>query len=165
MVREPAAATDAGSDAWWRTTLRDDGYVASLNALPPLQRVRLLKRGVPAATLPALARDLGMSKERLYATLGLARATVDRRLRADQRLTPDESERVFGIARLVGQVAEVVETSGDPTGFDAAKWLATWLDQPVPALGGLTPGSLLDTAEGREIVSGLIARMQSGAYT
>ena len=57
-----------------------------------------------------------------------------------------------------------VEESGDPTDFDAPAWTATWLDRPLPALGGRKPADFMDTAEGQQLVSNLIARMQSGAY-
>lgn len=79
-------------------------------------------------------------------------------------LNQDESERVLGIARLVGQVDNMVRESGNPEGFNAATWVAKWLDRPQPALGGMRPAELMDTADGRGIVSDLIARMQSGAY-
>jgi len=41
-------------------------------------------------------------------------------------------------ARLIGQVQAMVEQSGNPEGFDAAHWLGAWLDEPLPALGGLS---------------------------
>ena len=76
----------------------------------------------------------------------------------------DDSERALGIARLVGLVEGMVKESGDPTGFDAAQWVAQWLEEPMAALGGKRPADLMDTAEGQAIVSNLISRMQSGAY-
>ena len=79
-------------------------------------------------------------------------------------MSADEGERALGLARLIGQVTHVVQESGNPEGFDAATWTADWLEQPNPALGGKAPGQYMDTADGRELVSSLIARMQSGAY-
>ncbi|MYM95718.1 MbcA/ParS/Xre antitoxin family protein [Duganella vulcania] len=55
-------------------------------------------------------------------------------------------------------------SSGDPTGFDAEHWLAGWLAKPLPALGGATPASYLDTFEGQKLVAELLSMMQSGAY-
>jgi uncharacterized protein (DUF2384 family) len=58
--------------------------------------------------------------------------------------------------------------SGDPitaSGFDVDKWLADWMNQPMPALGGRHPIEYMDTIEGQDQVSGLLARMQSGAFT
>jgi len=107
---------------------------------------------------------MAIPRDKLYATIGLVRATVNRKLRDQQVLNQDESERVLGIARLVGQVSTVVQESGNPEGFDAAKWVAAWLDRPLQALGGKRPAELMDTADGRGIVSDLVARMQSGVY-
>ena len=80
-------------------------------------------------------------------------------------LSPDESARVLGMARLVGQVQPMVQESGQPEGFDAAAWVARWIDRPVPALGGLRPAELLDTAEGQAIVANVLSRAQTGAYS
>jgi putative toxin-antitoxin system antitoxin component (TIGR02293 family) len=129
-----------------------------------LERIEMIKKGVPAGDVAKIARAIGRPKERLFRVLGLVRATVDRRARAKQRLPVDQGERVLGLSKLVGQVQLIVEQSGDPTGFDAAKWVADWLDRPAPALGGRCPADYMDTAEGQGLVSGLIARAQSGAY-
>ena len=45
-----------------------------------------------------------------------------------------------------------MEESGDPTGFNAAHWVAGWLSEPLTALGGRPPADLMDTAEGRPLV-------------
>lgn len=139
--------------------------LAALFRFDPMQRVEIVKQGMPAGLLVLIAEDMAISKDKLYATLGLARATVNRKLAAQATLNRDESERVLGIARLVGQVETMVQESGDPKGFDAAKWVARWLDAPLPALGGRRPAELMDTADGRAVVSDLLARIQSGAYS
>jgi uncharacterized protein (DUF2384 family) len=59
----------------------------------------------------------------------------------------------------------LLQQSGDPKGFDAAKWVGQWLEQPSPALDGKRPAEYMDTNEGQHLVSGLIAKMQSGAYS
>ena len=133
--------------------------------LEPMHRVQMIKRGLPASVPGDVAQRMGISKERLFATLGLPRATVERKLRQQQALSPDESARVLGLARLVGQVQRMVEESGQPEGFDAAAWVARWIERPVPALGGLKPAELLDTAEGQAIVANVLSRAQTGAYS
>lgn len=148
----------------WRDLLSRRLPLASLYPFDAIERVEMVKGGVPARLLVLISEDMAIPKDKLYATIGLARATVNRKLRGQQMLSQDESERVLGIARLVGQVSTMVKESGSPAGFDAAKWVATWLDQPQPALGGKRPAELMDTADGRTIISDLIARMQSGAY-
>lgn len=138
--------------------------LSSLYTRDAMERVRLVKAGVPAELLVVLAKDMAISKERLYATIGVARATVDRKIREHTLLSADESERALGIARLVGQVDQIVRESGISDGFEPARWTAAWLDRPHAALGGARPATLMDTAEGRGIVSDLVAQMQSGAY-
>lgn len=66
---------------------------------------------------------------------------------------------------LIGQVQAIVAESGEPAGFDAAGWVADWIKTPQRALCGKRPDELLDTADGRQLVSDLIARQQSGAYS
>lgn len=129
-----------------------------------MERVRIVKQGVPAGAVDAIARRMAIPKEKLVGTLGLARATIDRKVRENKPLSADESSRVLGMARLVGQVQAMVEESGQAQGFNAAEWVARWLEKPLPALGGQRPADLMDTPEGQGIVSQLVSRMQSGAY-
>jgi putative toxin-antitoxin system antitoxin component (TIGR02293 family) len=132
--------------------------------LDPLARIHLIKDGINAGYVSRIARLMDRSKEHLSKTLGLSITTVDRKTKARQNLSSEQSERLIGMAKLIGQVQTMVRESGDPGGFDAAQWLAQWLDEPLPALGGARPAQYMDTAEGREFVSTLLATAQSGAY-
>lgn len=129
-----------------------------------VDRIDIVKAGLPARLLTMLADDMHVTRERLYRWLGIARATANRKVKADDVLSQDESERALGLARLIGLVEKIVAESGEPLGFDPARWTGTWLQQQNPALGGRTPGDFMDTADGRALVAGLIAQMQSGAY-
>jgi putative toxin-antitoxin system antitoxin component (TIGR02293 family) len=149
---------------FWDQFLQGERPLGSLYQIAPMGRVDLVKQGVPPEALGLLAADMGITREQLYATLGVPRATMERKMREHRLLNQDESERVVGIARLVGQVEHMVRESGDPEGFNASRWVAAWLERPLPALGGARPGGLMDTAEGRDIVSSLVGQMQSGAY-
>lgn len=164
LATSSASAARRPKSKLWRDLLSRRSPLAFLYSFDAIERVELVKQGVPASLLVLISEDMAISKDKLYSTLGLARATVNRKLREQQVLNQDESERVLGIARLVGQVDQIVKESGNPQNFDAAKWVAAWLARPQPALGGKRPAELMDTADGRSIVSDLIARMQSGAY-
>jgi putative toxin-antitoxin system antitoxin component (TIGR02293 family) len=129
-----------------------------------VDRIGIVKAGLPARLLTKLADDMHVTRERLYRWLGIARATANRKVKADEVLSQNESERALGIARLIGLVEKIVAESGEPAGFDAAQWTAAWLERPNNALGGKTPGDFMDTADGRALVAGLVAQMQSGAY-
>src|SRR5207253_9865541 len=109
----------------------------------PLTRVRIIKGGVSAQYVERIAREMRMPKERLLPALGLSAATVNRRARESKNLSPEDSERVLGMARLVGQVQSMVNESGDPRGFNAAEWVARWLEEPLAALGGQKPVELM----------------------
>ncbi len=135
-----------------------------LHVLDPISRITIIRQGLPAWRVGHLANRLGMSKERLLTSLGLSRATVSRKERDVLALTKDESERVLGVESLIGLVQTMVDQSGDPQGFDAARWLSDWMSRPLPALGGATPASYLDTFEGQKLVAQLLSTTQGGAY-
>lgn len=127
-------------------------------------RVEAIRAGLSATIVKSMAGHMSIAQEQLYETLGLPRATMIRRLREGGRMKADESERVLGLASLIGQVEDMVHRSGDPKGFDAAKWVAEWLEQPLPALGGKAPAEWMDTFEGQRLVADTLSRMESGAY-
>lgn len=130
----------------------------------PLERIGRIRHGMPAAEAKRIIADLALGQGAALKALRLSPATFNKKTRHDQTLSAGESERVLGIARLVGQVEAMVQESGTPEGFDAGAWLSAWLREPVPALGGARPIDLVDTMEGQALVSGLLAQMQSGAY-
>lgn len=138
-------------------------YVSLFQATPE-DRVRLIRQGVKAVALVDTSKAMGIPRERLFVTLNLPAGTVKRKIAQDELLPPDQSERIIGLQKLIGQVETMVAESGDPEGFDPAKWVAGWLDTPCQALGGDRPADYMDTIEGQRIVSELLGRMQSGAY-
>lgn len=146
--------------------LIDTNFLRSSNLyrVDPQTRIAAIRQGIPASMVGELSSTMGMSKELLLGSLGLSRATISRKEKEDSALSKDESERVLGVASLIGKVQAMVEESGDATGFDAARWVADWLAKPLPALGGATPASYMDTFEGQKLVSELLSMIQSGAY-
>ncbi len=130
----------------------------------PQARIDMIRSGVKAGDAKRIISDLHFDQQALFGALNLKTATVNRKAARDEALSIEESERVLGIASLVGQVQAMIEESGDPQGFDATRWLSQWLREPLPALGGETPLSLLDTMEGQSLVADTLAKMQSGAF-
>lgn len=137
---------------------------ADLYAASAIDRIAMVKQGIPAQEVGRLADALATPRENLYRWLGLPRQTVARKAKESKPLSPQEGERLLGVARLVGQLEVMVRESGDPEGFDAAAWLVEWIEQPQPALGGGKPADLMDTNAGQGIVSQLLAQSQSSAY-
>lgn len=136
----------------------------SLYRSTPAQRVRLIRDGVPASDLKNVIRLMDSPQDKVLGYLRVPTATVNRKAKRDEELSAEDSERAIGLSHLIGQVQTMVQQSGDPEGFDAAKWLARWLEEPLPALGGECPAAYLDTMEGQRLISNLLAQMQSGAY-
>ena len=129
-----------------------------------IDRIRLIKQGIAADFLEQMATDMSISKSRLAQTLGIPCAAIKSKALKRKLLSPDESSRVLGMARLIGQVHTMVCESGNPEGFNAAEWVARWIGRPLPALGGLRPAELMDTFDGQALVSSIVGRMQSGVY-
>jgi putative toxin-antitoxin system antitoxin component (TIGR02293 family) len=144
--------------------VRRDANFAGTYLASPIERVEAIRRGLPASLIVQTSEAMELPREQIYTLLQFPRATVTRKIAAKAVLSPEMSERLLGLRKLIGQVEVMVRESGSPDGFNAAKWTAQWLNEPAPALGGQPPKAFMDTAEGQDIVANLIARMQSGAY-
>jgi uncharacterized protein (DUF2384 family) len=130
----------------------------------PRDRIAVIRRGIPASSVGDLAVSMGASKEFIISSLGLCPAAIKRKERSGTALSRDESERLLGINRLISIVQTMVRESGNPEGFNAANWVFDWLVQPLPALGGATPASFMDTFEGQQLIGDILRLSQSGAY-
>jgi putative toxin-antitoxin system antitoxin component (TIGR02293 family) len=127
-------------------------------------RIDLIKRGMYAAEAKRIFADLDIGQGAAFKALNLSPATVNKKAKLHQTLSSSDTERVIGIAKLVGQLEAIVEESGDPNGFDATVWMSRWLKEPLPAIGGIRPVDLMDTMEGQAVVSRELARIQTTAY-
>jgi putative toxin-antitoxin system antitoxin component (TIGR02293 family) len=112
-----------------------------------------------------MAAVLGMPFMDIVHGLRLASSTIRRRQAKGELLALDESERTLGLIRLIGQVQDMVERAGDPTGFDAGLWVRDWLLNPSPALGGEKPLAYLSSSAGQQVLSDLLMRNLTGAYS
>jgi len=143
--------------------VREDFYVRIYHASSP-ERIAIIRRGLPASEAKRLFSEVPIGQGVAFEALGLSAATVNKKSKQGEALAPDETERVLGFAALVGQLEMMVHESGDADGFDPRAWLARWLVEPLPALGGERPADLMDTMEGQKMVASALAQMQSGAY-
>ena len=130
----------------------------------PMDRIKLIRNGVPARYINVVSDAMGITKDTLFKFLNLPKSTIDKKSVANQMLPIEQGERLIGMAKLVGQVESIVSESGNPDGFNAAKWVANWLEKPSPALGGEKPSAYLDTVSGQEMISDLLSKIQTGAY-
>lgn len=130
----------------------------------PTEYISVVRAGVPAKQVETLAKAMNFSRESLYDALHIPASTIGRKLQKDQLLSSEQSERLLGIERLIGQVQTMVNESGDPENFDAGLWLGEWVNRPLPALGGAKPVEFMDTVNGQMLIARLLGQMQSGAY-
>ncbi|HQX08380.1 MAG TPA: DUF2384 domain-containing protein [Zoogloea sp.] len=65
---------------------------------------------------------------------------------------------------MIGQVAIMVEASGNRIRFDAACWVGWWLDQPIPALGGARPSEFVGILTGQKLLSEVLLQSQACPY-
>lgn len=130
----------------------------------PSQRIAMIRDGIRASEAKRLLAELAIGQGAGFKALNLSAATINKKAKGGQTLTPGESERVIGCAKLVGQVEAMVQESGEAAGFDAAAWMARWITEPLPAFGGTRPVDLMDTMEGQGLVSQALAKLQGGAY-
>jgi uncharacterized protein (DUF2384 family) len=133
----------------------------------PSARVDLIRKRVAAVEFKRFAIGLGVPQERVFHMLDISTSTVNRKSSRGEALTLDQSARIVGLAKMIGQVETMIAESGDPSeseGFHAGVWLVSWMEQPFPALGGRRPAEYMDTIEGQQMIARLLAIMQTGAY-
>ncbi|WP_431284835.1 antitoxin Xre/MbcA/ParS toxin-binding domain-containing protein [Humitalea sp. 24SJ18S-53] len=129
-----------------------------------MERIRLITTGVLATDAKQWLEIPELGRNTTLKALDLPVATFNKKVKANAKLSPAESERVIGFARLVGQIETMIDEAGGPAGFDAGAWLAHWLSAPLPALGNARPIDFMNTMEGQALVSQKLAQIGSGAY-
>jgi putative toxin-antitoxin system antitoxin component (TIGR02293 family) len=120
----------------------------------PLDWVAMIRRGLPAAAVDALARGTDLAKAEVAAAVGIPERTLARR-KQEGRLHADESSRLVRLARVIARAEEVFE---DPMAA------MDWLKASNAALDGATPLSLLDTDIGAESVLDTLGRIEHGIF-
>lgn len=130
----------------------------------PIEKITEIRSGVPVARLRNLAQEMALPQSTVTGYLGLARSSVRHKTDEKRMLTKDAGALVIGIESLIGQVDIMVAESGDPTGFSAAQWVASWISTPNPVMGGVAPSTFMDTIEGQHLVAGILAMAQTSAY-
>jgi putative toxin-antitoxin system antitoxin component (TIGR02293 family) len=118
-----------------------------------LDLAALVREGLPVAALEFLARRL-MAGE-IYRLIGSPR-TLQRKRAAGTRLSPDESDRLTRVARLIARAEEAL---GDPA------TAIHWLRRENRALGGVRPLQALDSDAGALAVERVLGRIEHGVYS
>ena len=115
-----------------------------------------IRHGLPVNVIDKLSKELAIPQGTLLQIIALPAATLTRR-RAQKRLTPQESDRVYRVAMTYRAALQLFEGNAE-----AARH---WLNEPAKALGGNTPLQHLDTEAGADEVRDLIGRLEQGVIT
>ena len=128
------------------------GVTAMGEAAPTgLDIMRLVRRGLPVSTIEFVLETGRLTLAELDRIV-LPRKTLMNRRRLG-RLTPEQSDRLVRVARLIAAAEET---------FGSQQKANTWLRRPTTALGGEPPLDLLDTDEGARQVETLLGRIGHG---
>jgi putative toxin-antitoxin system antitoxin component (TIGR02293 family) len=126
-----------------------------LGAEPDEILQRAVRKGLPYASVKALLKQLDVPQAELAGVLGIPTRTMARR-QTTHHLRPDESDRLYRVARAVAFAKAVL---GDLS--KSRRWLMT----PNRALGNETPMSLLDTDIGSRRVEEVLERINYGVFS
>jgi putative toxin-antitoxin system antitoxin component (TIGR02293 family) len=113
-----------------------------------------LKNGLPVHSLSLLSTNLGVPEKRIALTVSIPQRTLTQR-KKEGRFKPDESERVFRLARLYERALGVL---GDAS---AAR---KWFNSCVKGIGNKTPLDYADTEIGAREVEDMLGRIEDGVF-
>jgi putative toxin-antitoxin system antitoxin component (TIGR02293 family) len=140
--------------------------VSYLRTATPLQRVAAEREGVPAQVVKHMASSMDVPAVRMFKIIGIAKATAENKAAQDARIGGASGQAALALMKLLCIAEAIVEdgSAEGAAGFDTAKWLGRWIEQPQAALGGQRPADLLDTPTGYDVVARLLGSLASGAY-
>jgi putative toxin-antitoxin system antitoxin component (TIGR02293 family) len=134
-------------------TLEKKTHVAK--AKHPTELIRKIQKGLRFTELETLQNSIDLPFEQLAAKLSISRSTLQRR-KAAGRLSPDESDKVMRLSRLLEHATNV---------FGDIERARAWLKFPQRGLGGAIPLDYAETEVGAREVDDLLGRIEYSVYT
>lgn len=116
----------------------------------------LIRIGLPASAIVALAEKLDLKNAVISERLGIPQRTLSRRLSQHARLSAAESDRTVRLARVYATAVEMIGN---------AEKAVEWLRTQNRALGGERPLDWLDTDVGAREVEDILGRIAYGVYS
>ena len=127
-------------------------HLDTFAAAPPLERMDVVAKGIPAKALRELAADGAVTLADL-ARVVAPRRTLDRRLAAGERLSPDESDRFSRFLTVLDLAAAL---------FGGRAEAMAWLGSAKRRFDGRTPLDLLRTDTGTRLVEDVLQQARYG---
>ncbi len=157
IKRQNASAKD------WRRAF--DELVDRIIASPGVTLFDAVEAGVPTYLVNVIAGATGEAVTSVMDIIGVSQTTFRRKEEANEPLPDVAGHRVMGFLRVAATLRRLLEESGDPEqlkDFDLDAWLAQWMREPLPDLGGKTPAEMLRNPEGQRAVEQVLERMRGG---
>lgn len=120
-----------------------------------LKLAKKVEAGFSFNALERLGKSTGLSLESLRVAVRITPRTLTRR-RKERKLSPEESDRLVSISRLLAQTFELFEGNKE-SGI-------RWITSPNRALNGQSPLEAAATETGAREVENLIGRLEHGVF-
>lgn len=149
-----AIRTGAERVEWWRPV---GGRIARNQDVASGQITHeVVQHGIPYSVLESFLTASQLPQAEVLTVADISPRTLQRR-KAEGRLTPVESDRLWRVTHLYRLTVEMFEGSFS----DATKWLTS----PCRGLGGRTPLEFAQTEAGAREVENLIGRLEHGVIS
>lgn len=144
------ATTIEPVDHTWRLAYGTSTYEWSNN----IERVAIIREGIPFGTLEVLSKQLNKSIKYILELVGLPQTTYNKKKNEGALLDSRHSEWVVFLTELINYGVEVFNKEEEK--------FQRWLKKPNVSLGGHTPESMLDTLTGIHEVESCLNRLEYG---
>ena len=147
----------------WRRTFHD--LVSRVMTSPGVTLFDAVEAGVPTYMVNVIAGATGEAVSDVMDIIGVSQTTFRRKEEANEPLPDVAGHRVMGFLRVAATLRRLLEESGDPEllkDFDLEGWVAQWMREQLPELGGKTPAEMLRNPEGQRAVEQVLERMRGG---
>jgi len=114
-----------------------------------------VRDGLPYASFAVVTEKLGLKGNEASVVIQLPLRTIARR-KKENKLRPDESDRVVRLARIGAMAAYVLGSE---------QKASVWLHEQNRVLGGIAPLDILDTDIGARQVEDVLGRIEHGVYS
>lgn len=121
-----------------------------------LKLAKKVEAGFSFDALERLGKTTGLPLEMLRVAVRITPRTLTRR-KKEKKLSPEESDRLVSVSRLLAQTFELFE-GNEEAGI-------RWFTSPNRALGGQSPLEVAATETGTREVENLIGRLEHGVFT
>ena len=132
---------------------------------PGMVLFNAMEAGVPTHLVHLIAGATGDTASNVMDLIGVSPTTFRRKEEAREPLPDVAGHRAMGFLRVVATLRRLLGESGDAQrlkDFDLEAWVARWMREALPELGGKTPAEMLRNPEGQRAIEQVLERMRGG---